>query len=116
VQQSFSSTLASTNLGQVRYCACKDRVAMRFKERWFGMARTELPGFRDSLVQLLDDPALIRRLIGEALEQAASRGLPATCLPTLEELGEMLALLDTAMLVLEAQDIAGAAMDRGGPA
>lgn len=109
MNHSVSPTLASSAQGRVFYCACKDRVTMRFKERWFAFGRTELPGFRDCLLHLINDPALIRRLLAEALDEAAARGLSADSLPTLEDLTEMLGLVDDSLLILEAQAIAGAA-------
>lgn len=104
----ISCKLASSVQGQAFYCACKDRITLRFKERWFGMQRAELTELRDCLVRLRCDNALRNRLVEEAKQTAAARGLPAGDLPTYEDLGEMLDLIDSAALVLEAQDIAAA--------
>jgi hypothetical protein len=104
----ISCSLASTPQGQAYYCACKNRVTLRFKERWFAMGRAELPNLRDCLVRLRSDADLRNRLVDEALNTAVARGLPPGDVPTFEDLGEMLDLIDSAALVLEAQEIASA--------
>lgn len=103
-----SSTLAATAQGQAYYCACEDRITMRFKERRFAFERAGLPAFREGLCNLLKERDLLRGLIREALDEAANRGLSTGSMPTPEDLEEMLGLVDSAVLVLEAQEIVAA--------
>jgi hypothetical protein len=101
----FSSLLARSGQGEAHYCACRDRISLRFKGRGFCFGPDRLPEFRRALGRLLDDGELIRRLIGEARAEASARGLPAADLPTVEDFREMLGLIDAAILVREAQEI-----------
>ena len=48
---------------------------------------------------------MLRRLIDEAREESAEKGAAGDSLPTMEDFLEMLALIDSAILVLEAQEI-----------
>jgi hypothetical protein len=76
---------------------------MRFKERWFHFEPGGLAEFRGELERLLRDPVLTKRLVEEAVSQAIERGSAPDSLPTFENLGEMLDLIDTSLLILDAQ-------------
>jgi hypothetical protein len=78
---------------------------MRFKERWFHFGPGGLAEFRGELERLLRDPVLTKRLVEEAVSQAVDRGSAPDTLPTFEDLGEMLNLIDTSLLILDAQDV-----------
>ncbi len=100
-----SSLLARSGQGEAHYCVCRDRVNLRFKGRWFRFEAGNLSGFRQVLGRLLGEEPLVHRLIDEARTHASERGQSPACLPTVGDLHEMLALVDTALLVLEAQEI-----------
>lgn len=104
-----SSALAHSPQGHAYYCECKDRVNMRFKERWFEFERAELVNFRHYLFRLIGNKPLMARMIEEAVAEAVRRGDSPDGLPTEKDLGEMLDLTDATLLVLEAQEIARSA-------
>jgi hypothetical protein len=97
--------LARSPQGEAHYCACKDRVALQFKDRWFFFEPGGLAGFRKELERLLRNPVLTAKLVDEAISEAARRGAPPEGLPSVRDLHEMLGLVDTALLVLDAQSI-----------
>lgn len=102
----ISSALASSAQGKAYYCACRKLVTLEFKGRWFALGPGELPRFRSALIGLIEDPALVRRLVAKARAEAERRGVPSDDLPSLEDLREMLMLVDASALILEAQEIA----------
>jgi hypothetical protein len=100
-----SPLLARSPQGEAYYCACKDRVSLQFKDRWFFFESSGLAGFRKELEGLLRNPNLIAKLVEEAITEAVRRGTPSDGRPSVRDLHEMLDLVDTALLVLDAQTI-----------
>lgn len=109
IDRKISSTLAQSPQGRAYYCACKDGVNLCFKERWFQFDRGEFTGFRQCLSRLIVNKPLMARLVEEAATESLRRGGSPEGLPSEEDLGEMLGLVDAALLVLEAQEIARSA-------
>lgn len=109
MKSTLSRILASTLQGKVFYCPCRGKTMMYFKVQWFEFERGGLLDFRKGLARLLLDKPFTKRLIDEISANAAGIGKSPDCLPSLEDLTEMLDLVDTALLVLEAQEIVGKA-------
>lgn len=109
MDRKISSALAHSPQGHAYYCACKNRVNMRFKERWLEFDRGEFVEFRHYLSRLIGDKSLMTRLVEDAVAEAVRRGFSPDRLPNEEDLGEMLGLVDATLLVLEAQEIARSA-------
>lgn len=109
MDRKISSALAHSPQGHAYYCTCKNRVNLRFKERWFEFDRGEFVEFRQYLSRLIGNKPLMTRMVEDAVAEAVRRGDSPDRLPTEEDLGEMLGLVDATLLVLEAQDIAKSA-------
>jgi hypothetical protein len=105
MQPTMTPLLARSPQGEAHYCACRDRVTLKFKDRWFCFEPGGLAGFRKELEGLLRNPSLIAKLVEEAISEAVRRGTPPDGLPSVRDLHEMLDLVNTALLVLDAQAI-----------
>jgi hypothetical protein len=101
----LSHTLASCSQGELYYCNCKDSVTMHFKDRWSTFGPGELAQFRGDLARLLMDKSKLEILVTEVSKEATRRGISQNTLPNVLDLGEMLTLVDSGLLVLDAQKV-----------
>lgn len=106
MERTHSPLIARSPQGEAYYCRCADRVTLEFKNQRFVFESRGLARFRRVFGQLLGSADLLPSLLAEAKRKAERDGLPARGLPSMEDLHEMLGLVDTSLLVLEALAIA----------
>ena len=105
MERTHSPLIARSPQGEAYYCICADRVTLEFKKQRFIFESRGLVKFRMEFGRLLDSGELLRKLLDEANRKAAFSGTVAEGLPSIEDLHEMLGLVDTSLLVLEAMSI-----------
>jgi hypothetical protein len=102
MERTHSPVIARSPQGEACYCRCADRVTMEFKNQRFVFESGGLARFRRAFGRLLGSADVLPSLLVEAKRKAERDGRPAERLPSIEDLHEMLGLVDTSLLVLEA--------------
>jgi hypothetical protein len=102
MERTHSPLIARSPQGEAYYCRCADRVTLEFKKQRFVFESRGLARFRTVFGRLLASADLLTALLVEAKRKAERDGRPAGGLPSIEDLHEMLGLVDTSLLVLEA--------------
>lgn len=105
MQRIHSPLIARSPQGEAYYCICADRVTLEFKKQRFVFESRGLARFRIEFGRLLGNGELLRSLLEEAGKKAESAGAVAGGLPSVADLHEMLGLVDTSLLILEAMSI-----------
>ena len=102
MERTHSPLIATSPQGEAYYCRCADRVTLDFKKQRFIFESRGLARFRTVFGRLIGSGDLLPTLLDEAKMKAERGGMAAGSLPSLEDLHEMLGLVDTSLLVLEA--------------
>lgn len=102
MERAHSPLIAKSPQGEAYYCMCADRVTLDFKKQRFIFESSGLARFRTVFGRLIGSGDLLPALLEEAKRKAERGGQAIETLPSLEDLHEMLGLVDTSLLVLEA--------------